>query len=380
MKNRNKIALKLLFTVLLFANMSCKPNTEKTEPEHSIFTLNKEKSNTGKIEPKDSIFTLNKEEATIINGDKYIFYRVYYHESETNHPEIREDVVIDKFKNMPLVIGKDSIMLDHDTMNYTVKEMNARKFFMRQYLYEFYTDVYKNVFDIDVAKNVRYLQVNSGDLLRIALSNNSNSSPFINYFINAGSAVFINDCLFLEYKRYFVCFKKEDKTKVWDKKYCELPFDYPRLDRLCDWIERYPEICKNEYPRFYFKDNKELETLIFNNMDIDILTDDNNIKILTYYYNIKTNLKDINTVVVVFNHPRHNDGDIGEETYIMNIKDNKIISYIKNEKEEDDIQFGYFVITKDLKVIFYDGIGYRPKEKIFRTYKINEEGMFVKVK
>lgn len=354
---------KIIYVLFLLLNLSCKSNTEKSEKNNSLTDVI-DTTSTKKEKNKESI---------LVNGEKYIFYRAYYHQADENDiPEIYEDKVVEKFKDMKVKLSKDIISIDGTESHYTIEKMDSRKFFMRKYLYNYYVDAFKNGFEIDINKNVDYLQLD--------LSNNT-ESPFKDYFLDAGTTVFTNNCLFLNFKRYIICFKKEDRTKVWDTKNCELPFDFGRLNKVFGWctddknqVTRcstlYPELVKNEYPIFYFRNNKELEKMVVK---------ETKIASPNHYFNIKTNLKDIHTIVVCYPSEESEESQ-GPETYLMNIKNNKVISYIKDEKNDDFINFKDFVIDENLNITFYEINGLRPKEKIFRVYKMNTDGTFVKIR
>jgi hypothetical protein len=131
---------------------------------------------------------------------------------------------------------------------------------------------------------------------------------------------------------------------------------------------RYATLCANEYPIFYFKDNKQLEEIVVNE------TKQPN---PSYYFNVKNNLDNINTIVAVY--PAEvSDESYGDEKYIMNIKDNNVISSIKDEANL--INYKYFIIKKDLSIVFYDTNGLHPKEKIFKIFQMNIDGTFTLIK
>ncbi|MDR7211467.1 REP element-mobilizing transposase RayT [Flavobacterium piscis] len=118
--------------------------------------------------------------------------------------------------------------------------------------YNYNVDLYKNFFNTDIKDNVNYISLDV---------NNNDLPPFKDYFLEAGDAIYENNCLFLNYKRYVVCFKKEDKYKVSDKKSSELPFDFERVYRLCQKDNRSlcKELCNNEYHVFELKNESELK-------------------------------------------------------------------------------------------------------------------------
>ncbi|WP_309609339.1 hypothetical protein [Flavobacterium sp.] len=344
--------IKLLAIVLFsLSSLSCKDKLEKE--------IESKNSNSENLDSKFSNVT-----DEIVSNDNeaanYHFYYTYFQSGgDTDLPEVSEEEIIEKFKKMQVIISKNSISLDGVKSLYTIEKGDSKKFFGRKYVYNYNVDVYKNFFNVDLSNEVTYLNldVENNDLL-----------PFQDYFLEAGDAIFENDCLFLNYKRYIICFKKNSENKVWDKKYCELPFDYERVDRSCqrDLRSRYSELCNNEYPITYFKNDDKLKIIIQ-----DKLKNKNPLQ----YYNLKTSLKDIQTIILVCEHEEESYGD----QFIVTLNGNKIISVLTDETN-DFFHSMNFVIDNDLKITFYENNGIHPKNKIVNVYKINSDGSFLKVK
>jgi len=294
-------------------------------------------------------------------GAEWSFYSAYYQRAnENDKPEIYEEEVVNKFKEVQVFLTKDSIWIDDNVSGYTIETMDSKQYYVRDYVYENYVDAFKNGYSIDIKNNLSCLRINYERYLQ---------APFFDYFKEGGSTVFIDSCLFLNYKGYLVCYKKKANTPL-DKRQCDLPFDLEKADRLCQRDSRfgYPDLCANEYPVFYFKDNKQLEALVVN--ETKLANPD-------YYFNIKNNLDNINTIVVVYP-AEASDESYGDERYIINIKDNKVVSCIKDE--DALLNYKYFVINKDLSIVFYENNGLRPKEKILKRYQMNTDGSFSLIK
>lgn len=349
-QNINKVKL---ITIVLFSilNLSCKSNSD--EKSESI-------NNDSEVVLDAKLSEVSSEpESNNSEQENYFFYNAYFQSGgETDLAEISEEEVIEKFKKIKISLSTNTISIDGIKSSYTIDEKDSKKFFDKKYIYDYNVDVYKNFFNIDISNKVNFLNLDI---------ENNYLSPFQDYFLEGGDAIFNNGCLFLNYKRFIVCFKKQDKNKVWDKKYCELPFDYERLDRSCqrDSKSRYPELCSNEYPIFYFKNDPKLKSIIQDKIKN---------KNLLHYYNIKTTFKDINLMVVVCEHEEESYGD----QYIVALKDNSVS--ILSDEENEFFHSMNFIINKDLTVAFYENNGIHPKGKIVNVYKISNDGSFNKVK
>jgi hypothetical protein len=333
----------------------------------SILFSCKEKSDVNSSHKPFDTINVNSKELKISNKrsakkNEWNFYSAYYQRAnENDKPEIYEEEVINKFKDITVVLTVDSIWIENNVASYKTETMDSKQYYVRSYEYENYVEAFKNGYGIDIKNKVSCLRINYDKYIQ---------APFFDYFKEGGSTVFMDSCLFLNYKGYLVCYKKNNPNKIYDKKYCDLPFDLEKENRLCqiDLRNRYATLCANEYPIFYFKDNKQLEEIVVNE------TKQPN---PSYYFNVKNNLDNINTIVAVY--PAEvSDESYGDEKYIMNIKDNNVISSIKDEANL--INYKYFIIKKDLSIVFYDTNGLHPKEKIFKIFQMNIDGTFTLIK
>ncbi|CAM3791646.1 hypothetical protein FLGE108171_15165 [Flavobacterium gelidilacus] len=344
--NRNLISLYFfLITSLLF--LSCKGNNRKEQVnnEENIY--------------KDSKVKLEEQNK---QNDEWQLYRCYYFSNdEYDNPTITEEEVLNIFRKIKIFTSKDSLWLNNDISSYEIKTKNeASKYFRKDYEYEQAIKSFKYGFDIDIKnKPLSYIWLDPEKYME---------SPFSDYFNEGGSAIISNDFLFLKnYEGYMICYKKVDKNKIWDKKYCELPFYTGRAHSLCqtDSRKRYKDLCTNEYPLFYFDNDKELQE----NLKAKIPY-----KNLLYYYNLKTNIKDISTIVVITEHEEESYGDL----FLVNLKGNEVVSVMENE--EIDFFHAYnFEVKSDLTINVYDDNGMRPKEKISFVFKINDNGSFKRI-
>jgi len=332
---------KLIFILLLIINSACKTNNEKIEESNLISEITDTIS-------KDII-----QKNILDNGENFVFYKAYYfHANEDDIPEISEDEVVSKFKNINVKLSKDTISIDNVNSYYTIEKKDSKKFFIPKYLYSYYSKAYKDGFNIDVKDNVVYINLDI---------ENNDKIPFVDYFMEAGDAVFMNNCLFLNFGKYIICFKKEENVKNLNREYCDLPFDFEEKNKLENsdkkkYLEFYPQIMGDKL--------FQIKKIISEN------TEDNPDEI----YQI-------------------NNGNIGFDSFIyctygdsdsqslINIKNNKIIAnealgYAMPENKT----YQSFIINKDLTINIYD-IDYNSRlKKILEKYQIRQDGSIVKIK
>ena len=233
--------------------------------------------------------------------------------------------------------------------------MDSRKFFTRKYVYNVKVETYKKGFNVDLSKNVSYLD--------LSIENNE-ISPFKDYFMEAGDAIFVDNTLFLNYKEYIVSFIKESNIKK-----CEfvankissiysnqnkslLPFDF----------EDYKKNSGNNRYKFYSSDQlPEITKLInsqINEFPINLITVDNGgLAFQTYIM--------------------ETDGDSTTQI-LINIKDNKVLAY-KIIGFDSDNNSSTFIINNDLSIDLYK-LGKNNSKRINSKLQINQEGLIIKVK
>ena len=343
-----------IFVIAIFSIffINCKDNDNKKEKTENI-TIKTNDSNKPKSE--------NLISKSTFQGENFAFYMTYFQSGgETDLPEISEEAVVEKFKKLKIVISGDTISIDGSKSFYEIDKMDSKKFFGRKYVYDYNIDVYKNIFGINnIDKNINFINLDT---------ENSDVSPFKDYFLETGVAVYENELIFLNYKRYFVCFKKVEEIKSNNLKYSELPFDFERLDRLCkrDSRNKYQQLCDNEYPIFDFNDNPKLKNTIQ-----EKIKDKN----LLNYYNIRSPFKNISIIIVICEHEEESYGD----QYIISVKDGSLVNLLEDNKD-DFFHSKNFIINKDLTINIYENNGLRPKEKITSIFKLNQDGSFSNIK
>ncbi|MFK7033296.1 hypothetical protein [Flavobacterium oreochromis] len=342
----NKIRL-IVIIIFSFFLVSCKNNEEikKEEKNESVNSIH----NNETVENKN----------IIPKGDKYVLDFVYFQSGgETDLAEVNEEEVVQKFKKLNVFMSKDTITIDNVKSFYKIDNMDSKIFFGRKYNYDYNINIYKNVFYVDLTKTCNFvnLDVNNNDL-----------SPFRDYFLEGGDAIYEKKCLYLNYKRYIICFKKQNLTKKSNEKYSELPFDFEKLDRLCqrDSRSKYEELCNEEYPVFSFENNETLKKIFQKKIKN---------KNLLNYYKIKLS----NNLVIYIIICEHEEESYGDQ-FIASIKDDKIVNLL-DDTQDDYFHSKNFMINKDLTINIYENNGIHPKEKIVSVYKINPDGNFSKIK
>ncbi|WP_426484812.1 hypothetical protein [Flavobacterium sp. 2] len=334
----------LIYILILFVNISCKTNDEKIDKNITI------SEDVNKVADNNNL----KSEDTSFKGESYVFYKAYYFQANANDiPEFSENQIISKFKKINIKLSKDTISIDNVKSYYSIEKKNSRKFFTKEYLYAYYVDAFKNGFNIDVKDTVSYINLDI---------ENNDKSPFVDYFLEAGDAVFMNSCLFLNFGRYIICFKSDQNKVELDNNYCGLPFDLEQKDKLANSNK---EKFSKVYPKL--KDDKflEIKKIISessegDNADEIFQINNGGLAFDSFLYCIY--------------------GDSDSQT-LINIKNDKIIAkeaigYAMPENET----YQSFVINKDLTIDVYD-INYNSLSKKFlERHQIKQDGSIVKIR
>jgi len=327
-----------------------------------FISCKKEKRNIEILNSDINIITTKLEENNSnTKVEKYVFNNAYFQgQDEYDFSEISEKEAIEKFKDLKISLTSNNIIsIDDNKSSFKIEKRSSKDFFKDEKSYKYYLKIFKNFFNFNVENKINYLQLDS---------NSSDSQSLDKYLFKEKRVIINENYLFLIYEKHIICFEKDNINKIWDSKYCELPFDYEVLDRLCqrDIRDKYSKLCDKKYPIFYFKNNSDIKSIIQKRIPH---------KNLLYYYNIKSNFKDFDIIVVVCEHQEESYGD----QFIITLKDNKIISLISDSKNDFFHSMNFF-IDKDLKVTFYENNGRSPKEKIINTYQIINDGSFKEIK
>jgi hypothetical protein len=344
-QNIKKIKFFIISLIVFFISSSCKEEGNE--------------ANAQLVVEDGSVLEVVSDGVLDSNYQGYEFYTTYFQSGgETDLPEVSEEEIVEKFRKVKLLMSKDTIAINDVKSYYNIEQLDSKKFFGKEYLYKYNISLYKNFFNVDLKNKVTFLSLDI---------NNNDISPFVDYFLEAGDAVYENDCLFLNYKRYVICFRKVDKTKVYDKKLSQLPFDFERVYRLCQRDNRsmYENLCNNEYPINTFKSNSDL----FEKIKIKLGK-----KIPLYYYDLNINSEKNKVIVVVTEAEEESYGD----QFVLSLKGNEIIQVLSNDSD-DFFHSRNFNVNKDLTINFFENNGLHPKDKIVYNYKINPDGTFKKI-
>lgn len=335
---------KIIYILILLINISCKTNDEKADKNIST------SEDVNNVAESNSL----KSENTSFKGESYTFYKAYYFQANANDtPEIQEDEIVKRFKKLDIKLSKDTISINNVKSYYNIEKKNSRKFFGKEYLYAYYLDAFKKGFNVDIKDTVSYVNLDI---------ENNDKSPFVDYFFEAGDAVFMNNCLFLNFGRYIICFKNDQAKAESDNKYCELPFDLEQKDKLAN-------SNKDSYSKAYPKliDSKLLE---IKKIISEVSDGDNADEI----FQINNGGLPFDSFVYC------TYGDSDSQT-LINVKNNKIIG-----KEAigyampDNETYQSFVINKDLTIDVYD-VNYNSRsKKILERHQIKQDGSIVKIK
>lgn len=354
MSNR-KYILILILSITVLACKSNNNNDEKNTIENSEIISND-------IQKSDSINIIDKSEN--LKLCKIYFYKA----NEGIVPEVSEAEVFKLFQNVSIKISTNEIILNGKKSSYKIDSMDSRKFFTRRYVYNVKVETYKKGFNVDLSKIATYLDLSV---------ENNNVSPFKEYFMEAGDAIYINNTLFLNYKEYIISFVKENNTNncilknssdnnISSKK-IDLPFDYQKYLDLCYLND--DTICDKQFPYYKADELSSITSLINNKIN----------------KNIPNKIYCIQNAGVIFEtyifEIRDENEDYLQKFYLINIKNNEIIANqeigqsIDGEAPEDfDENDKTFIVNKDLTISVFEKI-YKKKSKLYKKYKISSNGL-----
>ncbi|WP_136667868.1 hypothetical protein [Flavobacterium sp. H122] len=110
-----------------------------------------------------------------------------------------QDSIVSRLKSLRVEIDEKNIYINNISAKYSSDKSDSKRFFRRNYVYNYYTDyLYKN-YNVDVKKEVNYLEISYEDAQKY---------PFKDFFLEGGVTVFMNDYLLLQYSDYIITFKK----------------------------------------------------------------------------------------------------------------------------------------------------------------------------
>lgn len=265
-----------------------------------------------------------------------------------------EESDLKEYKQMSLKINKDNIYLTYKGnqgfLPYQLKSISAQKYFGKGSLYEYYTGYLINKYNIDVNKEITYLQIGSTTPL---------SPPFKTFFYKNYTVITDKFVFLYSYEDYLLIFEKESKDDLntlynsLDNKSLPLYFDF-------NFIVEKPDF-------------KSINDSYGNFLGLNDLRNFKGIALPNASKNIKVLLISAN----------QESGENNMYLYTLT-KDYRIIekfdlSYIESETDSgkgigrqiDSITKNYTIKMTDIS---------ETGEEIKKTYKINDSGNFVEQK
>jgi hypothetical protein len=288
---------------------------------------------------KDEVSKLIPKE---INTDLWIFDKII---KKTNNSDI--DSIKHKMSNLKISIRKDTLYLDNK-YKFHIKEekISSKKYFRYNYLYNFYTDFFKNNYGIDIKYELNYLQF-------YGVKNNY----IKNYLTELYAAIYMNDHLFLDEHDYIVSYVKpygsNDLAKIFnDLKELNLPIN----SDIIQHDEKFSSIPKN-FQTFFQLEN---------------LDDYSALKLPFSQSNIQT--------IIVSAYQEVGEKDLYLYTLSKKgeILDKLSLFSIEGETEQGENVGNIFNIDKNYKIKITTTL--QNEKKIVKNYKINDLGKFIELK
>ncbi|MFK7004866.1 MULTISPECIES: hypothetical protein [Flavobacterium] len=275
-----------------------------------------------------------------------------------------QDSIISRLKSIKVEIDGNKIFINNVSAKYVSDKSESKQFFGRNYVYNYYTDyLYKN-YNIDIKKEVNYIELSYEDAQKY---------PFKDFFLEGGVTVFANDYLLLQYSDYIITFKKALKKSSEKKSLVVLPFDYQEyldecyLEDNAKCNEKYPKIIGNELKSVTSLINKKINK---NKPDVIYHLDNGGLPFETYVFQIRDENTDylLNSMIISVGKGQliseqligvQADGDIPEN-----------VNYINKS----------FILSKDLLITIFEMRFSKKYKKLNESYKINSDGKIMKIK
>lgn len=288
---------------------------------------------------KDEVSKLIPKE---INTDLWIFDKII---KKTNNSDI--DSIKHKMSNLKISIRKDTLYLDNK-YKFHIKEekISSKKYFRYDYLYNFYTDFFKNNYGIDIKYELNYLQF-------YGVKNNY----IKNYLTELYAAIYMNDHLFLDEHDYIVSYVKPYGSKDLAKIFNNLKeLNLPINSDIIQHDEKFSSIPKN-FQTFFQLEN---------------LDDYSALKLPFSQSNIQT--------IIVSAYQEVGEKDLYLYTLSKKgeILDKLSLFSIEGETEQGENVGNIFNIDKNYKIKITTTL--QNEKKIVKNYKINDLGKFVELK
>lgn len=346
-----------IFYLLIFF-LSCK-NSEKTDKIENNLETNLSTKIT------DSSVNNKKEGSQIepnTKSDKIVFELVSVKQISNNKPV---DSIISKLNAIKVEMVGNTIFINNFSASYSSDKSASKKFFGKNYIYNYYVDFLVKNYNIDIKNQVDYIEVSYEDAQKY---------PFKDFFLEGGVTLFMNDYLLLQYSDYIVSFKKSSKKNSKSKSTVKLPFNYQKYLDECYLIDNTE--CNEKYPFYSSKELESIANLINENINKNIpntifCIDNGGLPFETYVFNIRG----------------IGDQDYLQQTMIINIKNNTLIakqiigvSSDGDAPESVDNIFKSYVLNVDLKIDVFEIRFGKVNKKVIESYQIKPDGSIVKVK
>ena len=300
----------------------------------------------------------NNKKYIIPKGQIYTFRTAYFQSTgDTDFPEVSEQAVSEKFKNITIRLSSDSIYLNDFGLPIEREEPKTSFFFGRKYEYNYYKSAFRIGYNEELGDKIQVL---------FADFQEDQSSEFWNYFFEGGYAIVKGSNVYLNFKRYIIQYSSDPLKK---SQVCDLPFDMWKDWRFCEYDERdlNGNFCACEFPIYPLNKEPELKS----SLDKLIQNERREIK---YIHKINTKKGDPEIYVVIAQPMEESSGD----NYIV-IRNKKNEFAILKDTENEFLQSYFFTISKNLKVTMYENTGYSPKNQIKYEFQIQPDGNYIKL-
>ncbi|WP_341906705.1 hypothetical protein [Fluviicola taffensis] len=304
----------------------------------------------------------NKSEETkkkiIPKGKIYTYRSAYYHWTDNgDNPEIRTELVREKFQNLPIHLSDDSIFLGNSAFSIRNAELNTRSFFTRKYVYDYYKSAFKLGYNENLGDQVKVVSINfEGDV----------DPDLLDSFFEGGYAIVVGKNLYLSYKRFIIQYSCEPLKK---SQLCDLPFDMWQDWRFCEYDERdlNCDFCASEFPIYLLKKVPELKS------SLEKLIHEEG-RVIKYIHKINTKKDNPEVYIVIAQSMEESNGD---NFIVIRNKKNELV--ILKDTENEFLHSYFFTISKSLKVTMYENTGYTPKQKVNSEFQIQADGTYSKL-
>lgn len=276
---------------------------------------------------------------------------------DTDFPEVSEKVVAKKMKQITIRLTADSIYLNDFALPIEHETPKTDFFFGRKYEYNYYKSAFQTGYNEDLGNKLSVI---------FADFKEDHSSEYWNYFFEGGYAILKGQNLYLNFKRYIVQFSSEPLKK---KQLCELPFDMWQDWRFCEYDERESngDFCASKFPIYMLNKDKEMKA------SLELLLKEEG-RTLKTVHKINTPKNHPDILVVIAEAEEESSGD-----YFIVMRDPKNGLTILKDPKDEFLHSYNFIISKNLKVTFYENNAYSPKKDIKCEFQILSDGTYSKL-